>query len=256
MKLHQWLGSVVVLERLEDRIDTRDIITRTVYERWRTLVDEASEIPSPCRAPVCTAERREVVRRMTTNVASRIRDVGYEFSSVRELQLKYADLRESGTPAWITNVSVRADTYHNCKFRSRSRWRSLNVGTWADLGRLYGYCARGVDWCDTLFTRSASGTRVSKALDPLLCCLAETALSPSTWRSPPNRFRQHKNRFTVISKICTTSTSVRSPRPASSFTSSSLNSLLWFLRFATAPGFEDNHLFGHPLGWRRPILAT
>ena len=77
-------------------------------------------------------------------------------ASVSQMQLLYADLRESGRPVLLQNVSLTADTYYNCTFRSQSQWRAFRIPDGFGVG-VYVYCRRGEVSCEERYTRAMQG---------------------------------------------------------------------------------------------------
>lgn len=115
--------------------------------RIRGAMDDCDRCPGlrQARAALETIERR---------IANWPIDIG----SIREMQARYADLRNR-------YVRVRGDlsvtTYYNCAFRNQSNWRSFRFSDGRLSMGVHVYCYRGEAFCERLFERLAGGGRIS-----------------------------------------------------------------------------------------------
>lgn len=159
-----WLSAVEQLAALRPDIDAPTTLSAETLERWRQILAQAEALPADCPPAVCTRARRQLVRQTRRDVERRARDVVVPVANTEQVKLRYADLRESQQPARVQGVTLTADTYHNCVFRSHSRWRGFVIRSPGDYWGIHVYCHRGDAWCDELHRRALSAPALGTAL--------------------------------------------------------------------------------------------
>lgn len=103
--------------------------------------------------PRCS--RKAPYRSALRTLDEREREVPVQVSGVQELQFRHADIvgRNVLVPAVIAPT-----TYYNCKYRSTSTWRGFEMATPGEgYQRMWVYCRRGDELCDTMFAATMTG---------------------------------------------------------------------------------------------------
>jgi hypothetical protein len=88
---------------------------------------------------------------------------GERTMGLREMRLRYDDLRRIGRSTVCLPAVVEPTDYYNCRYRSQARWRGFAVAD-RDGASLHAYCRKGVPFCDALFERGIAAPQTGVAV--------------------------------------------------------------------------------------------